>query len=125
MCDHEQACSVEPFEKPLEPGALETAQVAYLAVWGMGCPRCATRVRNGLLQVEGVLMAQVALTDGIAAAAYDPERVQPASLVAAVAAAGHDGRHSYRAQLMATMALQTLPDGYFAENPSRSAEDER
>lgn len=34
-------CQVVPLEKPLDKEALSKAMVAYLAVGGMGCPRCA------------------------------------------------------------------------------------
>ncbi len=47
MSEHEN-CHVEPLDKPLDETALAKATAAYLAVWGMGCPRCALRVRNGL-----------------------------------------------------------------------------
>ncbi|GAB4528529.1 MAG: hypothetical protein Fur0018_14670 [Anaerolineales bacterium] len=93
-------CNVEPMEKPLDKEALASAQAAYLAVSGMGCPNCAARVRNGLLSVEGVLLADVQLQMGIAAAAYDPQRVTPETLVQAVAAAGNDGRHHYEAEVV-------------------------
>ena len=96
----DENCHVEPVEKPLERQALAGAQVAYLAVEGMGCPRCAMRVRNGLLNLEGVLLAEVMLDRGIAAAAHDPDLVKSEDLVQAVAAAGDDGRHHYRARIV-------------------------
>jgi len=67
--------------------ALATAMAAYLAVAGMGCPRSATRVRNGLLSLDGILATRVFLEDGIAVAAYDPQCVGTDHLLAAVAAA--------------------------------------
>lgn len=106
MTEHEPQhdCYVEPLEKEADLSGLKTAKVAYLAVWGMGCPRCAMRVHNGLLRMDGVLAVQVSLEDGIAAAAYDPGQVSPPSLVQAVADAGNDGRHFYQAQLMGLMS---------------------
>lgn len=102
-------CHVEPLEKPVDEAALETAMAAYLAVGGMGCPRCALRVRNGLLSLDGVLLADVFLEAGIATAAYDPTRVRPKDLVQAVANAGNDGRHHYWAEVMAVLpALEAL-----------------
>lgn len=104
-------CHVEPLEKPLDEAALATAMAAYLAVGGMGCPRCALRVRNGLLSLEGVLLADVFLGQGLAAAAYDPRQVTPDDLVAAVAGAGNDGRHRYWAEVVAVMpARRALVD---------------
>ena len=93
-------CQVEPLEKPLDRDALANAMAAYLAVNGMGCPRCAMRVRNGLLGLDGVLMAEVNLEKGIVAAAFDPHRVTPSDLVAAVVGAGNDGRHHYQAEFI-------------------------
>ena len=102
-------CHVEPVEKPLDRTALSTAMVAYLAVWGMGCPRCAMRVRNGLLGLDDVLLADVFLEEGIAAVAYKPDRVTTEDLVTVVAAAGNDGRHHYRAKVVGQVpAAQVL-----------------
>jgi copper chaperone len=99
MDEHEN-CHVEPVEKPVDEAALETAMAAYLTVGGMGCPRCAMRVRNGLLALPGVLLAEVFLDKGLAAAAYDPAQVSPEDLVRAVDGAGNDGRHHYWAEVM-------------------------
>lgn len=108
MEQHEN-CHVDPVEKPLDRDALSGAMAAFLAVYGMGCPRCATRVRNGLLNLDGVLLVEVHLERGIAAAAYDPQCVTPQDLIAAVSSAGNDGRHHYRAELIQEMpASQAL-----------------
>lgn len=108
MSEHEN-CHVEPLEKPVDFEALASATAAYLAVAGMGCPRCAMRVRNGLLSLAEVLFATVILERGLAIAVYDPEEITTEELEMAVALAGNDGRHSYRArvigQLPATQAL--------------------
>ena len=105
MSEHDN-CHVEPLEKSVNKAALESAEAAYLAVYGMGCPRCAMRVRNGLLSLEGVYLAEVFLDQGVAAAAFDPQRVKPEHLVAAVSGAGNDGRHHYSARL-----LEQIPAG--------------
>lgn len=99
MSKHEN-CYVEPVEKTLDRQAIESAVAAYLLIGGMGCSNCATRVRNGLLGLEGVFAAEVELEQGLAAAAYDPERVTTDDLIQAVALAGNDGRHHYVAQLL-------------------------
>ena len=104
-------CHVEPLEKPIDLLALHGATAVFLMVRGMGCPRCAMRVRNGLLGLEGVLVADVFLEKGMAVAAYDPARVESSDLVAAVAAAGGDGRHHYQAQLVG----QAPADSVFAQ----------
>ncbi len=94
-------CHVEPIEKPFREEDLEGAEVAYLRVLGMGCPRCATRVRNGLLSQQGVKLADVFLEHGVAAVAFDPAAVSVEDLEAAVASAGNDSRHHYEASLLA------------------------
>ncbi len=99
-------CQVEPLEKPLDRDALSTAMVAYLAVEGMGCPRCAMRVRNGLLGIDGVLLVEVQLVQGIAAAAFDPKRITQSDLVAAVVGAGNDGRHHYQAEFIKQVPIE-------------------
>jgi copper chaperone CopZ len=93
-------CYVEPLEKHLDEEPLSKATVAYLAVGGMGCPSCAMRVRNGLLGLDGVLLVEVQLERGIAAAAFDQNKINSNDLLRAVASAGNDGRHNYSAQLI-------------------------
>ncbi len=102
MDDHEN-CHVELLEKPLDRIALSTAEAAILTVSGMGCPRCAMRVRNGLLSLDGVLVADVHLERGVAVVAFDPKRARLDYLLTAVAAAGNDGRHNYQARSLGTM----------------------
>jgi copper chaperone CopZ len=93
-------CHVEALDKPIDSAVLQSAMAVYLQVRGMGCPRCAMRVRNGLLGLEGVLAAEIFLAEALAVVAYDPTRVEGGDLVAAVAAAGNDGRHHYQAQVV-------------------------
>lgn len=102
MSDHEN-CHVDPVEKMVNEQALLTASAAFLGVSGMGCPTCATRVRNGLLNLDGVLLADVHLQNAVVSVAYDPENVTLAKLITAVANAGNDGRHHYEAQILQTM----------------------
>ena len=103
-------CHVDPLEKSLDKDALSKAMVAYLAVVGMGCPRCAMRVRNGLLGLDGVLLVEVQLERGIAAAAFDQNRINTDELLWAVAAAGNDGRHNYSAQLINQIPAEVALD---------------
>lgn len=105
---HNQSCHVDPIVKPVAKVALKDAQSVYLTVQGMGCPRCALRVQNGLLRLEGVLIAEVVLANNTAAVAYDPARVQPADLVQAVADAGNDSRHRYAAHVSAQMSARDV-----------------
>lgn len=99
----EEKCHVDPLEKPLDHAAISEAMVAYLAVWGMGCPNCARRVRNSLLSLDGVMLVNIFLEQAMAVVAYDPKRVNSDELVKAVAIASNDGRHHYRAEVMTMM----------------------
>jgi copper chaperone CopZ len=100
---HSGDCHIEALEKPLDRDALAYAQIAYLAVSGMGCPRCATRVNNSLLRLDGVLLSEIVLEKCLAVVAYDPEMATLSDLIQAVADAGNDGRHCYAARILVQM----------------------
>ena len=94
-------CYVEPIYKDTaSEDEIQNADSALLAVWGIGCPNCATRVRNSLLSVEGVIGVDVYLNMAMAEVRYDGRKVSSEELVNAVSRAGNDGRHEYRAQLV-------------------------
>jgi copper chaperone CopZ len=95
---------------PSRDGLTSSApRVAYLSVLGMGCARCLERVRNGLLAVDGVLMAKVDLAERQATVVYDPQRAAPPDLLRAIAAAGNDGRHRYVGEFLAHVPLEEVP----------------
>ena len=79
---------------------IQKADNATLVVWGMGCENCATRVRNSLLSLDGVYGVDVYLNMALAEVSYDGKKISAQMLVEAVSRAGHDGRHSYRAELI-------------------------
>jgi copper chaperone CopZ len=96
-------CYVEPiYKNSVSADQLQRADKATLAIWGMGCENCVTRVRNSLLLVEGVYGVDVYLNMALAEVSYDGGRVSASMLVDAVARAGNDGRHEYRARLIVT-----------------------
>lgn len=95
------SCHVEALQRPIDPERMAAAANVILLVWGMGCPNCALRVRNSLLQTDGVLDVQVNLERGLAQVYYDPATLQSDRLADAVAAAGNDGHHRYLAQVLA------------------------
>jgi copper chaperone CopZ len=98
----DENCYVGSIYKNLAPvEQLQKTDRATLIVWGMGCPHCATRVRNSLLTLEGVFGVDVYLNMALAEVSYNREKTLPTELVAAVARAGNDGRHEYRAELVA------------------------
>lgn len=93
-------CYLRPIKKPFGREALWNATVAYLSVWGMVCPNCAIRVRNAILALEGVLLADVDLNHSFAAVVYDPHLTTQKVLVLAVENAGNDEKHRYGAQVV-------------------------
>lgn len=106
--DTNHECHVEPFKKPATEKDLLESTTAYLSVSGMGCPRCAMRVQNGLLQKEGVFSAEVFLDQRLAKVAYDPNAVGKQELEQAVTGAGNDGKHHYQAMFMNEEPTRTL-----------------
>lgn len=94
------SCHVEAIESPVSQEELFSADTAIFAVEGMGCPTCATRVRNGLLQIDGVLAAEVVLRTATAKVWYDPSLVMPAAVAAGLPAITADGKHHYAARLL-------------------------
>lgn len=97
----DEKCYVEPINKTALESVLQNADSALLAVSGMGCQNCATRVRNGLLLLEEVFYAQISLNMGLAEVFYDGRKVSVEALVNAVVGSGNDGRHEYRAEIVA------------------------
>lgn len=98
----DENCYVEPVYKELTPAdQLQKADKATLIVWGMGCQNCATRVSNSLLSLDGVFGVDVYLNMAVTEVSYDREKISPTAFAAAIAGAGNDGRHEYRAQLIA------------------------
>ena len=93
-----EQCQVDPIEKASSLNDVNDARIARLKVDGMGCVNCGTRVRNGLLALEGVVSADVDWQSGLALVDYVPAKTTVDALVHAVSAAGNDGRHHYRAQ---------------------------
>ncbi len=94
------ACNVQPITKIADPAALHNSAVAVLRVTGMGCGNCANRVQNSLLSLQGVVAARVELTDGLVRVNFTSDHTDLQQLLEAVAGAGHDGHHEYRATLV-------------------------
>ena len=89
-----------PRNQPVSADDLNEARIAKLSVQGMGCMNCGARVRNGLLALDGVVSADVDWERGLALVDYVPARTNVEMLLHAVAAAGHDGYHTYHAQVI-------------------------
>ena len=98
--EHKGNCHVDPLEKPVDPEALDHSETTMLQVTGMCCQTCATRVRNSLLSCPGVVQAQIDLYAGMALVHYDARQIEPQDLLPAVAVAGGDSHHVYRASIL-------------------------
>ncbi len=61
-----------------------------LQLAGMYCAACAGTIEQALLRVDGVLEAHVGAATRRASVRWDPARVQPSALIAAVRRAGYD-----------------------------------
>jgi Cu+-exporting ATPase len=98
----DENCYVEPVNKSVSADQIRKADSsALLAVWGMGCENCVTRVRNSLLSLDGVYTVDIHLNMAIAEVIFNSEIVSAQALIEAVSCAGNDGRHEYRAELLA------------------------
>lgn len=96
MNQHEK-CHVELIDATVNQELLADAYVAELQVSGMGCPNCAARVHNALVRVGGTFAVEVSHEFASAVVVYDPHRVCCHIIEQAVADAGNDGHHHYRA----------------------------
>ncbi len=87
-------CHVTRFDKEvaLEPNEQVTSTMLYIT--GMGCPNCANRVHNRLIDHPGVVKAEVDHETGKAEVTYLPTKITISELVQLVAEAG-DGHHAY------------------------------
>ena len=97
----EENCYVEPMYKAASADQIRNADTALLAIGGMGCQNCATRIRNSLLSLEGVYFVDIYLNLAIAEVSFDGQKVSVKLLIEAVSRAGNDGRHEYNAELVA------------------------
>lgn len=93
----DEGCHVDAMHKAPSVEERRASTRAQLTVEGMGCSNCVNRVRNRLLQVYGVQSVDVDLESGHADVVFNPGLASVADLLHAVALAGGDGRHEYRA----------------------------
>ncbi|HEX7000104.1 MAG TPA: heavy-metal-associated domain-containing protein [Trueperaceae bacterium] len=113
----EDACRLEP-AMPADPSSGKAGDVLVeLELSGLGCPTCATRVRNALVGVQGVLDADVRVRPQHASVIYDSSRTYPERLMAAVIEAGSRSGHRYLARVIRVRLLG--PWGRFAGEGAR------
>ena len=77
------------------PTAAETdapSVACTLDIGGMTCASCVRRVEKVLAKLDGVSQAEVNLATEAASVVYDPARVGPEQLTAAIASAGYTGQ---------------------------------
>ena len=60
-----------------------------LDIGGMTCASCVRRVEKALVKLDGVEVAEVNLATEAASVVYDPNRVGPDQMAAAIATAGY------------------------------------
>lgn len=72
-----------------------STQAVHLHIEGMSCAHCAQTVERALLALDGVQAATVDLDEMEAVVQYDPNVVEPNTLITAVEEAG------YQASVMA------------------------
>ncbi|MCH7875212.1 MAG: heavy-metal-associated domain-containing protein [Gemmatimonadetes bacterium] len=99
MCQTPHDCDVKEIEPTMRCPERATA-AARVFIEGLGCPNCAMRVQNALVQLDGVATAFVGLFPPIGTVRYDPARVSVDDLLSAIASAGDGANHSYRGQLL-------------------------
>ena len=94
-------CHVDPTQKTPTSEELNSSHTTFLAIYGMGCPNCAARVRNSVLSLYGVSGADVDHQAGMGRVVFNPDLTTVTAIIDAVAQAGVDGRHEYGAALLA------------------------
>ncbi|MDB5863049.1 MAG: heavy metal-binding protein [Betaproteobacteria bacterium] len=65
-------------------------ETTTLKIRGMTCGGCVASVQRVLRELDGVENADVSLADSTATVQYEPARVKPADLHAAIEDAGYD-----------------------------------
>jgi len=93
-------CQVHPIQEIASDEELQTLETILLAVEGMGCASCGARVRNNLLALHGVVEANIQLASGMGDVTFNPRLAGLLEMIEAVAEAGADGQHTYRAQVV-------------------------
>ncbi len=95
-----QNCHIETVSKQSSSKELAIVHGAVLEIWGMGCPNCARRVQNSLLELRGMVGTEVDHQSGIVMVRFNPTMLTLSEMFLAVEAAGGDGKHEYSARLV-------------------------
>ncbi len=84
-----------PTADPITTAPAETggaSESCTLDIGGMTCASCVRRVEKVLSKLDGVELAEVNLATEAASVVYDPTRVDPDQMAAAIATAGYTGQ---------------------------------
>lgn len=95
--------TVESGQSPTEPTPAEPALVGAtvnLSIEGMVCESCANAARACLEGVEGVEYVDVSFQERAATIGFDPERVGPETLVAALAGVDRGEAPAFEARVL-------------------------
>lgn len=85
---------------------LATAMAVFLEVWNMECPECATWLRQGIQEIDGVLNVEVFYPQSVAVIIYDPEQVATDRLLQVVREIGKGVCHFYGAEIIGQCSAQ-------------------
>jgi copper chaperone CopZ len=88
----------QPYKEASHFDGQQALDVSYFRIYGLNCPRCASRVKTALLQAPGVMSVIIEFPDGLAEVTYNPKQVTTAALTLAVQAAGDGAHHRYLAE---------------------------
>ena len=97
-CAQEHTMTTTPTADPTATAPVETAaataetESCTLDIGGMTCASCVRRVEKVLAKLDGVELAEVNLATEAASVMYDPNRVGPDQMAAAIATAGYTGQ---------------------------------
>jgi copper chaperone CopZ len=90
----------EPMHMVAQPDDLSESRMVGLVVQGMRCISCETRVRDGLLALEGVVSADVDWETGLAFVDFIPAKTNVDTIRSVVSAAGNDEQYHYLAYVI-------------------------
>src|SRR4051794_18651443 len=84
--------TADPAAVPAEMATATATESCTLDIGGMTCASCVRRVEKVLSKLDGVELAEVNLATEAASVMYDPTRVGPDQMAAAIATAGYTGQ---------------------------------
>jgi len=105
MVQHVDICLREQIKTNV---LLRCCYLASVNVKGMRCPECAKAIRWSLLDVAGILRAEVSFEQSAAAVLYDPLHVCPHMIDDVIRESAFDGEGGYEATVVSQKRLSIL-----------------